>query len=891
MASSTDGRSDPGRTLQPGPEVFRAVVESCPSGMLMVDSDGKIVLVNSAIERIFGYERHELLGQPVALLVPLGVRERHAGYESLFARDPGTRPMGAGRDMRGVRKDGLEIPVEIGLTPVVLDGAFFVLAFLVDISERMRAQREAEVTSLRYHETLDAMIEGCQIIGPDWRYRYVNTAAARHGRVQRDKLVGRTMIEVYPGIEKTPLFTMMQESLAQQQPRQLENEFIYPDGSSAWFELRIQPVPEGLFILSIDITERKLAEVELLARERELNAVVESVNDIVFEFDQDFRYVNVWTADERKLAEPKSELTGKTVVEVLGETAARPFIQRFERVLRTGVPETFEYSLTVPAGNLHFVASIRRLAGAPGAPPMLCMGISDITVLKEAQDALHASDLRLRALFEAVHLIVLGLDADASVDYVNPYFLETTGYSREEVIGQDWFQFLPEAGTNEVRTTFRELLEHDAHTHYRNPILTRDGTERLIAWHNTVTRDAQGRATGTLSIGEDITEHVRLEEQFRQAQKMEAVGQLAGGIAHDFNNLLSVITGYSELVHQSLAPDDPRREDLGEVRAAVDRAAALTRQLLAFSRRQVLQPRVLSINDIVAGMEKMLRRTIGEDVMLTTSLASELPGVYADAGQLEQVIVNLAVNARDAMPGGGRITIETSVAELDDHYAAMHADVRPGQYVLMTCSDTGQGMDETTRSHIFEPFFTTKEPGRGTGLGLATVFGIMKQSEGHVAAYSEAGRGTTMHVYLPAVHDPLDRVSAREETVEVPGGTETVLLVEDESALRNLATSVLRQYGYTVLPVRDGAEAVALCRSHPDTIHLMLTDIVMPEMSGPEAAQRVRSLRPDIKVLFMSGYADRAVKQHRLLDPNVPFLHKPFTPSMLAMKTREVLDA
>jgi len=388
----------------------------------------------------------------------------------------------------------------------------------------------------------------------------------------------------------------------------------------------------------------------------------------------------------------------------------------------------------------------------------------------------------------------------------------------------------------------------------------------------------------------DLTERRGLEQQYRQAQKMEAVGQLAGGVAHDFNNLLTAISGYTDMVREDLPPDDPRRADLDEVRRAADRAAALTRQLLAFSRRQLLQPRVLDVNEVVHGMAKMLHRLIGEDVQLRTTLAPGPQRTNADLGQLEQVIMNLAVNARDAMPEGGDLTIETSTVTLDAEYAALHPDARPGPHVLLAISDGGDGMTADVQAHIFEPFFTTKGPGKGTGLGLATVYGIVKQSGGHVTAYSEAGRGTSMKVYLPVADAEVASAAAVATDAPPPVGSETILLVEDEDGVRRLTRSILERYGYHVLQARDGAEAVALCHGHRGEIHLMLTDVVMPGMGGGESAELIRQLRPGMKVLFMSGYADRAVTEHRVLGADTPYLQKPFTPAVLARKVRDVLD-
>jgi nitrogen-specific signal transduction histidine kinase/CheY-like chemotaxis protein len=389
----------------------------------------------------------------------------------------------------------------------------------------------------------------------------------------------------------------------------------------------------------------------------------------------------------------------------------------------------------------------------------------------------------------------------------------------------------------------------------------------------------------------DVTESRALEEQLRQSQKMEAVGRLAGGVAHDFNNLLTVIGGYGELLLTSTPRGDPNREPLEEIVAAGERAASLTRQLLAFSRKQVLMPEVLDLNAIVAGMDKMLKRLIGEDVDFVTLLDPSAGHARVDPGQLEQVIMNLAVNARDAMPRGGKLTIETANAELDGAYAQRHATVATGPYVMLAVSDTGVGMDAETQARIFEPFFTTKEKGKGTGLGLSTVFGIVKQSGGNIWVYSEQGKGTTFKVYLPRVEEaPMSR-EARSGIHSAIQGTETILLVEDESSIRTLARKALESVGYRVVDAKSGPNALELVRKSRDPIHLLLTDLVMPEMAGTELASRLLEDRPELRILYVSGYTDDAVVRHGLLDHRHHFLPKPFTPQILRRKVREVLDA
>jgi two-component system cell cycle sensor histidine kinase/response regulator CckA len=383
----------------------------------------------------------------------------------------------------------------------------------------------------------------------------------------------------------------------------------------------------------------------------------------------------------------------------------------------------------------------------------------------------------------------------------------------------------------------------------------------------------------------------RSEDQLRQAQKMEAIGRLAGGIAHDFNNLLTAIIGYSELLLTELEQDNPHRRDIQEIKVAGDRAAALTRQLLLFSRQQVLEPRVLDLNSVISEMDQLFRRLIGEDIELTIACESWLDPVKADPGQLGQVVMNLVVNARDAMPGGGRLTIETAHAELDEEFRRTHQGAPVGAFVVLAVSDSGCGMDAETQARLFEPFFTTKPTGQGTGLGLSTVYGIVQQSNGYISVYSEPGRGSTFRIYLPRVQEPVTHVPSAAVHPRTVPGSETILVADDEAAVRELVVKVLTSAGYRVLQAGDGRAALDLAREHAEAIDLLITDVVMPDIHGPDLATGIARVHPETRVLYLSGYTDRAIVNNGVLHAGLAFLQKPFTPALLSAKVREVLDA
>ncbi len=490
----------------------------------------------------------------------------------------------------------------------------------------------------------------------------------------------------------------------------------------------------------------------------------------------------------------------------------------------------------------------------------------------------------------AADMIAL-VDSSGQRMYNSPSYGKTLGYTREELQNAPPLEQIHPEDRPKIEEAAREALGGEGGRRIEYRMRHKDGSWRIFESTASPVSDTSGKVEKLVIVNRDITDRKRLEEQFRQAQKMEAVGQLSGGIAHDFNNLLGVIIGYGEILQEGLAADHPLRSSADEILNAGRRAAALTRQLLAFSRQQVLEPKVLNVNAVVQDMESMLRRLIGENMELTSGLDPNLGTVKADQGQLEQVIMNLAVNARDAMPEGGKLLIETSNTEMDATFVRRYPyPVKPGSYVLLTVSDTGMGMDAATRARIFEPFFTTKEKGQGTGLGLSMVYGVVKQSGGYIDVYSEPGIGTTFKIYLPRADEAVAPQKPETEVATALRGHETVLMVEDEGALRTLTSNLLEMCGYVVLAAKNGAEALDISQHCTDPIDLLLTDMVMPGISGRVLADQLVQLRPRIKVVYMSGYTGQAVGARGILDPGSLFLQKPFTRDALARKLREALD-
>ena len=642
----------------------------------------------------------------------------------------------------------------------------------------------------------------------------------------------------------------------------------------------------GVLGTYMDVTERQRAEQALRASELRYRRLFESAKDGILILDADTgTIVDVNPFLIGLLGISRESFLGKKIWELGFFEDILANQDNFAELQQKKYVRYEDLALEASDGRrieVEFVSNVYRV----DHENVIQCNIRDISARKRAQES-HA---RLSTAVEQSAESIVITDTGGTIVYVNPAFERSTGYTRDQAIGQN--PRILKSGRHDAEF-YRRLWAVLGRGEVWSGRITnqrKDGT--LFEEDTTISavRDAAGKVVNYVAAKRDVTHEAQLQQQLLQARKMEAIGLLAGGVAHDFNNLLGVITGYGEIVHRRMADEDPLKVKVVQILRAAERAADLTRQLLAFGRKQVLQPKILDLNAVVSGIQKMLPRVIGEDVELGTVLAQDLGSVRADPGQIDQILMNLAVNARDAMPEGGRITIETRNADLDESYAATHAPVRTGRYVMLAFSDTGSGMDAATQAHVFEPFFTTKGVGEGTGLGLATVYGIVKQSDGYVWVYSEVGVGTTFKIYLPRVDGEAEREAAAEPK-PFSSGRETVLLVEDEASLREMLEEVLGASGYSVLVARDGAEALQLCAAHVGPIQLMLTDVIMPGATGPKIVELVAQTHPSIKVLFISGYSDEAVARHGLIGPGKAFLSKPFGPELLLRRVREALDA
>ncbi len=619
--------------------------------------------------------------------------------------------------------------------------------------------------------------------------------------------------------------------------------------------------------------------------------VINSFDDLIFVKNERHEWVFLNDAACKFWGYQQEALLGKTDHDIFPREEADIYWAKDNEVFQSEKPDLNIEKQTID-GNLYKIATKKSINKDPHTGDRYNVGtIRDITEQKKAEEAIQREKDMAQQYLDIAGVMLVALGTDGTVTLINKKGCQILGCEEEEIIGKNWFDnFIPKAMRMEIQDVFDELMQgtSSVRQYNENLVLTKKGTERMVAWHNTLLTNDKGDIIGTLSSGEDITENRRLEEQLFQSQKMEAIGRLAGGIAHDFNNALTAIMGYSDIIAKDAEVKDKHRSYIDEIKKSAERAATLTQQLLAFSRKQIMQPKVLNLNTMLKNTKNMLQRMIGEDITFRLQTATPIDMIKVDQGKIEQVVINLAVNARDAMPNGGILEVETKNIFLDHAFCEMHKGANPGNYVLLSVHDTGKGIDNETMKHIFEPFFTTKEIGKGTGLGLATVYGIVRQSGGYIDVQSQEGSGTTVAIYLPRV-DKVPETVEKHESKVAEGKNETILFVEDDDMVRNMVAAVLEQYGYNVIEAENGSVAMKRCEQE-DKIHLMIADVVMPGISGPDLVRQIITIQPEMKVLYISGYTDDAIVHHGVLDENTPFLQKPFTPQKLALKVQELLE-
>jgi PAS domain S-box-containing protein len=772
-----------------------------------------------------------------------------------------------------------------------------------DIDDRRRAEERHEQDARLLANVRDCII----VTDAAGMVTYWNDAATRTFGWTAEEMWGQPLLNRFPEEARSSVADLTGR-IADGHDWSGEFEDYHKDGSRIWIDARVSRICNasgqlmGIMGTSHDITARKRAEAERDRITARLRLQIDRTPLAYLLFDHDLRLVDWNAAAERMFGYTREEVLGMMPpFEKILPRSAWPAGEEVLARLRAGdmTAHAINENLTKDGQTITCEWSNTPLLDGDGRFAGLISLAQDITERRRAEEALRASEERFRQIADSISEVFWLTTPDKrEILYLSPGYETIWGRTREAtyhapqswmdaVHAEDRERVAQAALTNQIAGTYDE--------EYR--IVRPDGSIRWIRDRAFPVRDQDGQVVRLAGVAEDVTDRRHLEAQLRQAQKMEAIGQLAGGVAHDFNNLLTVINGYSDLLIDAVGDRAGLRELVEEIRKAGERSASLTRQLLAFSRQQVLSPKILDVNDVVHETEKMLRRLIGEDVELTTVLQRSVGTVKADRGQLEQVLLNLAVNARDAMPHGGELTIETRDVDLSEDFAAGRPGTAPGRYIALAVTDSGVGMPEEVKRHIFEPFFTTKEPGKGTGLGLAVVHGFVKQSGGCVEVRSEPGAGTCFTIYLPRIDDRSGSgASVPEPRVAWAGvghalGTETILLIEDDHAVRALTRRVLQRSGYTVLEASRGTEGLRLAAAHRSPIHLLITDVVMPGIPGRMVAEQIGESHPETKVLYVSGHTNDDVVRTGVLHDAVHFVQKPFTPAAIAHKVREILSS
>ena len=907
-----------------------ALTQNNPLAIVAMNTEGRVQMCNPAFEGLFGYKSAEITGEDlVSLIAPPDGQEEMSGLVQRVTSGEILRWVGKRR-----RKNGALLDVRIIAVPLIVNGKQTgTFAMYEDMTERGRAEEAQHRAEEKYKRIFESAVEGFFESTPEGRFVTVNPAMARiagysspEEMIREVRDIGKQLYvdsedrrELKRRLEKDGILegyecamvrkdgTTMRVSLNVRAIRDASGKIVSHDGTAEDVtdqrrsDLIRQVTTE--VIRAVSVTENLDALLRLI--HASLSKVMDVDNCFVALRDAATgKFYFPFFVDKYDQVPPPDEMQDmdRSCTSYVFRTGEAALISqtRFDQLAAKGevelvgtpCPSWLGVPLRTPAETIGVLVvqnyeresmyTRRDLEFLSAVGGQIALAIER----KRAEERVRGSEARLRVLIEQLPAVLWTVDKNLRFTSAVGSGLARLGLKPNQIVGLTLAEYFETS--DQSFTPLAAHLRAIAGEPVTFPVEWKKGS---YACHVEPLRDSSGGVQGAICMALDVTDRKQLEEQFRQAQKMEAVGRLAGGIAHDFNNLLMVIQGYADLLADRLPAEEPLHRNAVQIQTAAQRAAGLTQQLLAFSRKQILAPKVLNIHSVVADMEKMLQRLIGEDIELETSSRADLWLVKADRSQIEQVVMNLAVNARDAMPKGGRLMIETANVEFDATVSHAPAVVAPGKYVMLAVTDNGCGMDAKTKAHIFEPFFTTKEKGKGTGLGLATVYGVVKQSGGYVWVYSEPGHGTTFKVYLPRIEEEVSAAPRDKSTKgdSLPKGSEVVLLVEDEAGVRELAREYLEMSGYTVLVAQDGHTAIELATMHHGTIHLLMTDMVMPGIGGRELAERVVAIRPEIRILYMSGYTEQAFVQEGVLGTDAPLLQKPFTLATLTKKLREIL--
>ncbi len=782
---------------------------------------------------------------------------------------------------------------EIMLIEALAADLSLAIAVIRQEDERVKAVEALQESEARWQSYVNNAPNIIFTLDKDYKITFRNYALPGYSLAD---VIGASIFNYLPDESREIARKTLDKVFESGEPQSYEILGYGMHGEPAWYATSVGSIKKdgkvfSLILVATDITDRKNAEEALRESEEWFRTLADSTATAIFIYQKEkFMYVNKAGFDLSGY--DKEKLLEKRFWDIVHPEFRDMIRQRgLARQRGESVPHRYEFKIVRRDGSERWVDFTAGFITWKGTPAALGTA-SDITERKKAEEALGASEVEFRRLSQEFHALLDAipdnltlLSPDLKVLWANKGAAVGLNKKPEEMIGAScysfWYNRKEPCKPCPVRKSFST----------GEPAIETVSSQDNRIWElRTIPIMEAGRVVSVIEVGRDISEHRKLEAQYFQAQKMESIGTLAGGVAHDFNNILSAIIGYGHVALMKMAGDDPQRPNIESMLEAADRAAHLTKDLLLFSRKQVSELKPVDLNKVVGQVEKFLKRVIGEDIACKKTLTGHPLTVFADSHQLEQVLMNLATNARDAMPKGGMFTVTTEQIELNEDFTAAHGYGKPGPYAMITVSDTGKGMDEETRKRIFEPFFTTKEVGKGTGLGLAVVYGIIKQHDGFINVYSEPGKGTAFRIYLPII-----AAVAMEETTaqkkEAPArGTETVLLAEDDEALRKLSRTVLTQYGYTVIEAVDGEDAVRKFRENKDRIQLLLFDLIMPKMNGKEACDEIRKIRPDMKVLFVSGYAPDIVRQKAALEKGAHLVFKPISPMALLRKVRSVLD-